>query len=79
MISQGHNAFPCNVMQTNQGPDRLCQVKSHVQTARESHDLNMVFSGFKQLCVTNSYARILDMLCHKPPDMIFVIFIMSQS
>ena len=47
----------CN-MQTNQGPDRLCQVKSHVQIARESHDLNMVFYGCKQLCVTNSYARI---------------------
>ena len=58
MISQGRNAFLCNVMQTNQGPDRLCQVQSHVQTAHESHDLNMDFCGFKQLCVTNSYARI---------------------
>ena len=45
-------------MQTNQGPDRLCQAKSHVQTACESHDLNMEFCGFKQLHVTNSYARI---------------------
>ena len=45
--------------------------KTHVQTARESHDLNMDFrlfdNGFKQLCVTNfmqecrirvKYARI---------------------
>ena len=43
-ISQGRNAFQCNVMQTSQGPDRFCQVKSHVQTARESHDFNMVFA-----------------------------------
>ena len=32
-----------------------CQVKTHVQTARESHDLNMDYrsfdNGFKQLCV----------------------------
>ena len=46
-------------------PDMQCQenklgliVKlTHVQTARESHDLNMDFrsfdNGFKQLCVTN--------------------------
>ena len=42
MISQGRNALSCN-LQTNQGPDRLCQVKSHVQTGRESQDLNMDF------------------------------------
>ena len=59
MIRQCRNAFPCNVMQTNQLPDRLCQVKSHVNTARESHDLKMDCCGFKQLQVTNSYARIL--------------------
>ena len=57
MISQGGNTFPCNVMHTNQGLDRLFQAKSHVQTACESHDLNMDFCGFKQLLVTNSYAR----------------------
>ena len=60
MISQVRNAFPRYVMQTNQGPYRLCQVKSHVQTARESHDLNMDFCGFKQLRVTFAYARMDD-------------------
>ena len=30
-------------MQPNQGPDRLCQAKSHVYTARESQGLNMGF------------------------------------
>ena len=58
MISQGRNVFPCNVMQTNRVPEKLCQVKSHVQTAREPHDLNMDFCDFKQLCVADSYARI---------------------
>ena len=33
---------------------RLWQVKKHVQTARESHDLNMDFRGFNQLHATNS-------------------------
>ena len=28
MISQGPNVFLCYFMQTNQGPDRLCQVKA---------------------------------------------------
>ena len=41
---------------------RLCQDKNHVQTAHESHDLNMDFcsfdNGFKQLC-NKFYARIL--------------------
>ena len=36
---------------------KYCQIKTHVQTARESHDMNMDFhsfdNGFKQLCVTN--------------------------
>ena len=58
MISQGCNAFLYNVIQTNEGPNRLRKVKSHVQTAHESHDLNIVICGFKQLRVTNSYARI---------------------
>ena len=46
-------------MQIKKGPDRLCQVISHVQTAREYHDLNMDFCGFKQLRVTNFYVRIV--------------------
>ena len=37
---------------------RLWQVKSHVQTAHESHDLNIDFcsfdNGFKQLLAMNS-------------------------
>ena len=35
IIRRDCNAFPCNAMQTNQDPDRLCQVKSHAKTARE--------------------------------------------
>ena len=66
MISQGCNAFPYNVMQTYQGPDRLLSSKSHVQTACESHDLNMDFCGFKQLHVTNSYAITKDYLLIAP-------------
>ena len=65
MTSHGRNAFPCNAMHTNQGPVYACSSKSHVQTARESHDLNTRiswfehgFCGFKQLRVTNSHARI---------------------
>ena len=34
-----------------------CQIKTHVKTACESHDLNMEFlsfdNGFKQCCITN--------------------------
>ena len=59
MISQGRKAFPRNVMQTNQGPVKALSSKTHVQTARESHDLNMGFCDFKQLRVTNSHARTL--------------------
>ena len=55
MISQGRNAFPCNVMQNKLGRRKALSSQSHVQTARESHDLNMDFCGFKQLRVTNSY------------------------
>ena len=42
-----------------QGPEGLCQVKSHVQTARElhSHNLNLDFCC-KQFRVMNFYARI---------------------
>ena len=53
MISHGRKAYPCNIMQTNQSQFRLCQFKSHVQTACESHDLNIDFCDFKQLCATN--------------------------
>ena len=37
-------------MHANQGPVKAFSSKSHVQTARESHDLNMDFP-FKQLRV----------------------------
>ena len=43
MISQCRNASPLNVMQTNQGPAQALSRKKHVQSARESHDLNMDF------------------------------------
>ena len=59
MISQDRNASRVASMQANQGRDRLCQDKSHVQIARESHDLNMDFFGFKRLRVTNSNARVV--------------------
>ena len=40
------------------------KTKTHVQTARESHDLNMDFrsfdNGFKQLCVVNFMQEYLD-------------------
>ena len=36
---------------------KYCQIKTRVQTARDSHDLNMDFrpfdNGSEQLCVTN--------------------------
>ena len=50
MISHGRNALQCNVMHDNQGPVKAFSSKSHVQTARESHDLNM------DLAVSNSFA-----------------------
>ena len=53
MISQDRNAFPCNVMQTNQAQFRFCQVKNHVQTACESHDLSMDSCIFNQPRATN--------------------------
>ena len=45
MISHGRNAFQCYVMLANQGPALAFSSKSHVQTARESHDLNMDFAA----------------------------------
>ena len=45
MISHGRNAFQCEVMHANQGPVKAFSSKSHVQTARKSHDLNMGFAA----------------------------------
>ena len=45
MISHGHNAFQCNVMHANQGPVKAFLSKSHVQTAPESHDLDIDFAS----------------------------------
>ena len=50
MISYGRSAFSCNVMHTNRGQVKAFSSKSHVQTARESHDLNMDFAA------SNSFA-----------------------
>ena len=46
MIIHGRNTFQCYmyVMHANQGPVKAFLSKSHVQTARESHDLNMDFA-----------------------------------
>ena len=62
MVSPGCNVLP--VLSDNKLGLILSifKYKTHVQTARESHDLNMDFrsfdNGFKQLCVTNFYARM---------------------
>ena len=50
MISHDRNTFQCYVMHANQGPVEAFSSKSHVQTARESHDLNMDFAA------SNSFA-----------------------
>ena len=55
MISQGCNAFRCNVMPNKPGPAKALTSLSHVRTASESRDLNMDYFGFKQLRVTNSF------------------------
>ena len=53
---------------------KLWQVKSHVQTARESHDLNMDFCSFdnvfKQLLATNSMQELLFILF-----MLYLVFV----
>ena len=53
----GLQRFLCIVWQTNRGSFKYFQIKTHVQTAREAHDLNMDFgsfdNGFEQLCITN--------------------------
>ena len=44
IICQGRNAFMCNIMQTIQSSVKVSvKGKSHVHTARESHDMNMDF------------------------------------
>ena len=50
MISHGCNAFQCHVMHANQGQDKAFSSKSNVQTARDSHDLNM------DVAASNSFA-----------------------
>ena len=45
MISHGLNAFKCYIMHANKGQVKAFSSKSHVQTARESHDLNMDFAA----------------------------------
>ena len=45
MFIHCRKALPCNIMHTNQGPVKAFSSKSHVQTARESHDLNMDFAA----------------------------------
>ena len=58
MISPGCNAFRLMSNKQIGANFKYCQIKTHVRTARESHDLNMDFrsfdNGFKQLRVTNS-------------------------
>ena len=60
MLIPGHNVLPHNVMQTNFGTSWGFSSKNHVQTARESHDSNMVFVFWPLLLVdltmtSNSY------------------------
>ena len=57
MVNPGCNAFRVFSDKQIGAHFKYFQIKPHVQTARESHDLNMDFrsfdNGFKQLCVTN--------------------------
>ena len=46
----GPQRFPYNVMQIMQGSFKYFQVLTHVQTARESPDLNMDFRSFDNGC-----------------------------
>ena len=46
----GPQRFPYNVMQIMQGSFEYFQVLTHVQTARESPDLNMDFRSFDNGC-----------------------------
>ena len=57
MINPGCNAFCVTSDKQIEAHFKYCQIKTHVQTACESHDLYMDFrsfdNGFKQLCVAN--------------------------
>ena len=57
----------CNVMQIMQGSFKYFQVQTHVQTARESPDLNMDFRSFdngcKQLYEKTSMQEYRDQTC----------------
>ena len=48
------------------------QIKTHVQTARESHDLNMDFrsfnKGFKQLCIMYFMQEQVIDICTNCPE-----------
>ena len=54
MISLGHDAFHITSYKQLGGSILVCQVKTHVQTACDTDDLNMDFdsfdNGYKQLC-----------------------------
>ena len=57
MINPGCKAFRVMSDKQIRAHFKYCQINTHVQTAHESHDLNMGFpsfdNGFKQLCITN--------------------------
>ena len=57
MVSPGCYAFRVLSDKHIKANFKYFQIKTHVQAARESHDLNMDFrsfdNGFKQLCLTN--------------------------
>ena len=55
MISQGCIAFTCNFMQTNQGPDRLCQVKAMFK----QHENLMIWTWI--FAASNSFAKRIPM------------------
>ena len=57
MISPGYNAFRVTSDKHIGAHFEYCQINIHIQTARESFDLNMDFrsfdNGFKLLRITN--------------------------
>ena len=70
MISLVRSAFRYNVMQIMQGSFKCFQVQTHVQTARDSPDLNMDFHSFNNGCKTairlDIYARIFNTVLLMP-------------
>ena len=58
IISPGCNAFRVLSDKQIRTHFKYCQIKTHVQTLCESHELKIDLcsfdNGFKQLCVTNS-------------------------